>query len=81
VVRGTRREPKMPDGDHHPDFEPDQMVEALRMAVGVLRLSGRRPDLAVIVTRKIIELARASERESERLAAAALRGDVGPRYF
>jgi hypothetical protein len=61
----------MPDSEYCTDFEPEtqSMVEALRAAIGVLRLSNRRPDLAVFVTRKIIELAKASERETERLAA------------
>ena len=61
----------MPDSEYCTDFEPEtqSMVEALRVAITVLRLSNRRPDLAVFVTRKIIELAKASERETERLAA------------
>ncbi len=64
----------MHDSEYRADFEPERrsMVEALKAAVGVLRLSDRRPDLAVVVTRKIIELAWASERETERLTAAAL---------
>jgi DNA-binding NtrC family response regulator len=48
------------------------MVDALVVTFRVLRLSARRPDLAALATRKIIELARAGEREAERLKRAAL---------
>ncbi len=63
----------MPETDPYAVIEPDPldaMVEALGMTLRVLRLSGRRPDLAALATRKIIEIANAGERQSERLAAA-----------
>jgi hypothetical protein len=76
VVCGTfDHEGKMPDSDTHAEFEPQtmqSMVDALVVTFRVLRLSDRRPDLAALATRKIIELARAGEREAERLKRAAL---------
>jgi len=46
------------------------MIDALATTGRVLRLSDRQPGLAVVATRKIIELAKASEREAERLTEA-----------
>jgi hypothetical protein len=75
VVCGTfDHEGKMPDSDTHAEFEPQttqSMVDALVVTFRVLRLSARRPDLAALATRKIIELAGAGEREVERLKRAA----------
>lgn len=48
------------------------MIDALAKTGRVLRLSDRQPALAIVATRKIIELAKASERETERLTAVAL---------
>jgi len=65
----------MPDSDTHAEFErqtTQSMVDALVATFRVLRLSDRRPDLAALATRKIIELARAGEREAERLKSVAL---------
>ena len=47
------------------------MIDALATTGRVLRLSDRQPGLAVVATRKIIELAKAGEREAERFRAAA----------
>ena len=65
----------MPGNDTHAEFESETtrtMVEALKTTCCVLRLSDRRPDLAALATRKIIELAGVAEREAERLKRAAL---------
>ncbi len=69
------REREMADRDLQAEFEDwttQRMAEALRTTSRVLRLGDRRPDLVVLATRKIIELAGASERETERLTSAAL---------
>jgi len=47
------------------------MIGALHMASRVLQLSVHRPDLGILMSKKIIELARACELASERLKAAA----------
>jgi hypothetical protein len=74
MVCGTLDKSILPERDTHAEFEPEttqSMVEALATTLRVLRLSDRRPDLAALATRKIIELARAGEREAERLNAAS----------
>jgi len=65
----------MPGTDQHAELEPktmQRMIDALAKTGRLLRLSDRQPGLAVVATRKIIELAKSGEREAERLMAAAL---------
>ena len=64
----------MNTGEQYAEFEPEtmqSMIDALATTGRVLRLSDRHPGLAVVATRKIIELAKAGEREAGRLTAAA----------
>jgi hypothetical protein len=65
----------MPDTEQRAEFEPEtmqSMIDALTMTGRVLRLSDREPRLAGAATRKIIELAKASERAAEQVSAVAL---------
>lgn len=63
----------MPDTEQHAEFALDtmqSMIDALTTTGRVLRLSDREPGLAGVATKKIIELAKASERAVERVRAA-----------
>jgi len=60
--------------EQYAEFEPEtmqRMIDALAKTGRVLRLSDRQSGLALVATRKIIELAKSGEREAERLTAAA----------
>ena len=48
----------MPENEHH---AMQTMIGALHMASRVLQLSVHRPDLGILMSKKIIELARACE--------------------
>ena len=64
----------MSDREHHAELElevVEKTIEALTAAIRLARLSDGRADLAVLAARKISELARAGERDVERLQAAA----------
>jgi len=62
--------------DGHSTFDPeaiDNMSAALAGALTALGLVGKSDDLTIVVAKKIIELAKAGERNPERLKAAVLK--------
>ena len=62
--------------DGHSAFDPEHiqsMSKALADALTTLGLAGKSDDLTIIVAKKIIELAKAGERDPERLKTETLR--------
>jgi hypothetical protein len=62
--------------DEHAAFDPEtlqNMSKALAGVLAALGLTDKADDLVILVAKKIIELAKAGEHDSERLEAATLK--------